>query len=88
MIGVDRHETDNADELSLADRVARLPAGENGLANIAGLPPTVAAAQLMKVNLIGLRTLTEGLVGKPAADAAIVNLASLAGFGCPPPSTR
>ncbi|MEQ8345035.1 MAG: coniferyl-alcohol dehydrogenase [Sneathiellaceae bacterium] len=92
VIGVDRHDTDNADELfladlsdpgAIADLVDRLPAGTNGLANIAGLPPTMAAEQLMKVNLIGLRALTEGLVGKLADGAAIVNLASLAGFGWP-----
>ena len=92
ILGVDRTETDNADELfladlsdpaAIADLVDRLPAGADGLANIAGLPPTVDAEQLMRVNLIGLRALTVGLVDKLADNAAIVNLASLAGIGWP-----
>lgn len=90
VIGVDRHETDNADELFIADLsdpaaiddlADRLPAGAHGLANIAGLPPTAPPDVLLKVNLIGLRRLTDRLVPKLADSAAIVNLASLAGFG-------
>lgn len=92
VIGVDRTETDNADEFfqadlsdprSIAALIKALPAGANGLANIAGLPPTVDAALLIKVNLIGLRALTMGLIPKLATGASIVNLASLAGFGWP-----
>jgi NAD(P)-dependent dehydrogenase (short-subunit alcohol dehydrogenase family) len=92
VIGVDRTETNNADVFfqadlsdpnSIAELVDKLPEGTNGLANIAGLPPTVDAALLMKVNLIGLRMLTKGLIGKLADGASIVNLASLAGFGWP-----
>lgn len=90
VIGVDRNETGNADEFfmadlsqpkSIADLIDRLPEGTNGLANIAGLPPTAPADLLMKVNLVGLRDLTNGLIGKLADGASIVNLASLAGFG-------
>ncbi|MFC3228653.1 coniferyl-alcohol dehydrogenase [Marinibaculum pumilum] len=90
VIGVDRHDTDNADELFLSDLsdpaaiddlATRLPEGADGLANIAGLPPTAAPDLLLKVNLIGLRRLTERLVPKLADGASIVNLASLAGFG-------
>lgn len=90
VIGVDRNETGNADEFfmadlsqpkSIADLIDRLPEGTNGLANIAGLPPTAPADLLMKVNLVGLRDLTIGLIGKLADGASIVNLASLAGFG-------
>lgn len=92
VIGVDRTETDNADAFfqadlsdpgSVAALVKELPKGTNGLANIAGLPPTVDAALLMKVNLVGLRTLTEGLIPDLADGASIVNLASLAGIGWP-----
>ncbi|MEM9011388.1 MAG: coniferyl-alcohol dehydrogenase [Pseudomonadota bacterium] len=58
-----------------------LPDGIDGLANIAGLPPTAPAEKVLQVNLFGLKRLTEGLVPKMRDGAAIVNLASLAGFG-------
>lgn len=92
VIGVDRNQTDIADEFFMADLsdpdsidqlVAALPHGANGLANIAGVPPTAPADIVLKVNLFGLRRLTLGLVGKLANGASIANLASLAGFGWP-----
>lgn len=92
VIGVDRNETDAADEFFQADLgdpasidtlVAALPDGADGLANIAGVPPTVDATTVMKVNLYGLQRLTNGLVSKLADGASIANLASLAGFGWP-----
>jgi len=92
VIGVDRTRTDNGDEFyladltqpdSIADLLESLPDGANGLANIAGVPPTAPADVLMKVNLIGLRDFTNGMIGKLAEGASIVNLASLAGFGWP-----
>ena len=58
-----------------------LPEGIDGLANIAGLPPTAPAEKVLKVNLFGLKRLTLGLIPKLRDGAAIVNLASLAGFG-------
>ena len=63
--------------------VAELPEGIDGLANIAGLPPTRPAAQVLKVNLVGLKYLTLALVPKLADGASVVNLASLAGLGWP-----
>ncbi len=63
--------------------VAALPAGADGLANIAGLPPTRPAEAVLAVNLVGLKYLTTRLVPKLADGAAIVNLASLAGLGWP-----
>lgn len=92
VIGVDRTQTDNADEFyqadlsdpaSIDDLVSRLPAGADGLANIAGVPPTAPAAVVMNVNLYGLQRLTLGLIPKLADNASVVNLASLAGFGWP-----
>ena len=90
VIGVDLNETDNCDQFFQSDLsdptsidavAAALPDGTDGLANIAGLPPTKPADMVMKVNLIGLRHLTERLVPKLADNASIANLASLAGFG-------
>ncbi len=71
---------DLGDRASIDRLVAALPAGINGLANIAGLPPTRPAAQVLRVNLVGLQYLTTQLVPKLADGAAIVNLASLAGL--------
>ena len=73
--------TDLSDERSIDALVAKLPYGIDGLANIAGLPPTRPAAAVVKVNLVGLQRLTLGLVPKMANGASIVNLASLAGLG-------
>lgn len=90
VLGVDRTMThEHVDELYRADLsdpqmirqlVQALPAGVNGIANIAGLPPTAPAELVLKVNLVGLKAFTLGMVPKLADGAAIVNLASLAGF--------
>ena len=91
VIGVDRTMTkEHVDELYRADLsdpdmiealVQALPAGAHGIANIAGLPPTAPAALVLKVNLVGLKAFTLGMIPKLADGASIVNLASLAGFG-------
>jgi NAD(P)-dependent dehydrogenase (short-subunit alcohol dehydrogenase family) len=75
------HRTDLSDPRALKSLVEALPAGIDGLANIAGLPPTAPAGMVIKVNLLGLRRLTETLIPKLADGASIVNLASLSGFG-------
>lgn len=90
VIGVDRNETGNCDEFYQADfsdaasiesLVNILPDGVDGVANIAGLPPTALADLVLKVNMLGLREFTHAIVPKLADGAAIVNLASLAGVG-------
>jgi len=89
VIGVDRNETSNADEfhqVDLSDKssidqlVNDLPTGAQGLANIAGLPPTAPPELVIQVNFLGLKYLTESLIPKLEDGASIVNLASLAGF--------
>ncbi len=72
---------DLADRASIDRLVAALPSGADGLANIAGLPPTRPAEAVVAVNLVGLKYLTVQLVPKLADGASIVNLASLAGLG-------
>ena len=90
VIGVDRNEAVDADSFFQVDMsdptsidalVAGLPEGVNGLANIAGVPPTAPAPVVMKVNLVGLRHLTNALIPKMADAASIVNIASLVGAG-------
>ncbi len=93
VLGVDINRTTQyVDEFYRADLsdgqvvralVEALPKGVHGLANIAGLPPTAPADKVIKVNLVGLKALTEQLVPKMADGASIVNLASLAGMGWP-----
>jgi len=93
VIGVDRNKTEeHIDELYLADMsdkraimalVKALPDGIDGIANIAGLPPTLPADLVIKVNLVGLKFFTESMIAKLNDGASIVNLASLAGIGWP-----
>lgn len=87
VIGVDRKPT-NLDEHFTADLrdpavidelVAGLPHGIDGLANVAGLPPTAPAADVLKVNLKAVQRLTTDLVPKMSDGASIVNLVSSAG---------
>lgn len=77
------YPADLSDRRSIDALVKALPQGIHGLANIAGLPPTAPAEQVLKVNLVGLKYLTESLIPKLADGASIVNLASLAGSGWP-----
>lgn len=76
-------QADLSEQASIDHLIARLPRDIHGLANIAGLPPTRPAAEVLKVNLVGLKYLTTQLVPQLAEGAAIVNLASLAGIGWP-----
>jgi NAD(P)-dependent dehydrogenase (short-subunit alcohol dehydrogenase family) len=81
-------QADLSDKASIDALVAALPAGVHGLANIAGLPPTRPAAEVVAVNLVGLKYLTTRLVPKLADGASIVNLASLAGLGWSQPEAK
>ena len=90
VIGIDRNEPADVDQYIAADlsgavsinsAVDQVPMGIDGLANIAGVPPTLAADTVLRVNTIGLRQLTESLIPKMAKGANIANLASLAGNG-------
>lgn len=93
VIGVDRNMTtehvdelyraDLSDERSIKALINALPNQVDGIANIAGLPPTAPAELVIKVNLVGLKYFTENMIPKLADGASIVNLASLAGFGWP-----
>lgn len=93
VLGVDVNKTDDhVDELYIADisdrrtikaLVQALPTRIDGIANIAGLPPTAPANKVLLVNLVGLKYFTELMIPKLNDGASIVNLASLAGFGWP-----
>ncbi|MDE0129123.1 MAG: coniferyl-alcohol dehydrogenase [Gammaproteobacteria bacterium] len=55
----------------------------DALCNIAGVPPTAPVVDVVTVNFIALRYLTERMIDKLADGARIVNMASLAGVGWP-----
>lgn len=74
-------QVDLSEKASIDQLVAQLPTGIDGLANIAGLPPTKPAPAVVKVNLVGLKYFTTQVIPKLAHGASIVNLASLAGLG-------
>ncbi|MBM3658053.1 MAG: SDR family oxidoreductase [Actinobacteria bacterium] len=73
---------DLADPGSVDRAVAHL-APVDLLANVAGLPQTHDSLDVMRVNFLGLRHLTETLAPRMADHAAIVNVASNAGNGWP-----
>lgn len=92
VIGVDRnapsveldafHQVDLTDETALDALIEELKSVKaDGLANIAGVPPTAPKEVVLTVNLVALKKLTLGLVDSLNDGASIVNLASLAGLG-------
>ena len=76
------HQVDLADRAGLDALIEELRTlRADGLANIAGVPPTASPEAVLTVNLVAPRHLTLGLVDSFADNASIVNLASLAGIG-------
>ncbi|SMX45905.1 coniferyl-alcohol dehydrogenase [Actibacterium lipolyticum] len=76
------HKVDLTDEAALDALIEELkPLNADGLANIAGVPPTAPPEVVLTVNLVALKRLTLGLMDSLADGASIVNLASLAGIG-------
>jgi NAD(P)-dependent dehydrogenase (short-subunit alcohol dehydrogenase family) len=60
---------------------AALPGGLDALCNVAGVSGQTGAAHTLAVNFFGLRALSEALAAKLRQGGAIVNLASIAGYG-------
>lgn len=87
VIGVDRrqmtlshqYQADMGDPSSIDRLVSSLPDGIDGLANIAGVPPTAPPGDVIRVNLKGVQRLTLELIPKLSDGASIVNLVSSAG---------
>lgn len=57
----------------------------DGLACVAGVPGTAPAPTVLAVNVVGTRTLIEGLLGSVTDGGSVVLLASLAGYRSPVP---
>lgn len=78
----EHHHCDISDPDSIDQVVAGLEPGFDGLGNIAGVAGSMGAELVLRVNVYGLRHLTEALLaeGKLNDGASIVNIASLAGM--------
>ena len=91
VVGLDRNEpSDHVDEYihvdltdvaSIEAAVDKIAGSVDGLANIAGLPPTAPVVNVMTVNFLAVRKVTELMIAKLNEGASIVNMASLAGLG-------
>jgi len=91
VIGVDMREpaghhgvfvkADISSKAGVEDLVAQLPPRLDALCNVAGLSGSTGAAATLAVNFYGLRALSEALAPKLREGGAIVNVASIAGFG-------
>ena len=89
VIGVDRNDplitldgfvkADLGDTASIDAAIAALPDSFDGLVNAAGVPGTADKDLVARVNYLGLRHLTEGVVGRLTPGASIVNFASVLG---------
>jgi NAD(P)-dependent dehydrogenase (short-subunit alcohol dehydrogenase family) len=70
---------DLSDPASIDAALSQIEEPISALLNIAGVPGTVGAEKTMRVNLLGLRHLTEALWDRIADNGRIVNVASIAG---------
>ena len=77
------YRVDLSDPRAIDALIDVLPDGIDGLVNNAGLPPTRPAEQLLAINLLTIKHLTNGIAKRLNDNASIVNVASLAGFGWP-----
>jgi len=73
--------TDLRDPGSIDAAAAKIGGKVDALFNCAGLPQTSPALEVMKVNYIGARRLTERLVAAMPPGSAVVSIASTAGLG-------
>lgn len=76
-------QTDLSVRDSVLETVEQLDGEFTGLCNAAGVPGTVPWDAVLRINYLGLRDLTDGLVGKMQPGASIVNIASQAGYQVP-----
>jgi NAD(P)-dependent dehydrogenase (short-subunit alcohol dehydrogenase family) len=76
-------QVDLRDSASIDSAVSRCEAPIDALFNCAGIPPGPPPLDVMKVNFIGTRHFTQGLLPLMKAGSAIVNVASTGGMGWP-----
>lgn len=74
---------DLRDTTSIDHAISAVESPVDALFNCAGIPPGALPLDVMQVNYIGTRELTDGLIPKMQAGSAIVNVASTGGMGWP-----
>jgi NAD(P)-dependent dehydrogenase (short-subunit alcohol dehydrogenase family) len=89
VIGVDRNDplitldgfvkADLGDPASIEEAIGALPDKFDGLVNAAGVPGTAPCDLVARINYLGLRQLTEGIIEQLNPGASIVNFASVLG---------
>ncbi len=92
VVGVDRHDptlsldgfvkADLSEPAAIDAAIARLPARIDALCNIAGVPGTAPVDLVARVNYLGLRHLTLGLLER-LSGGSVVNVSSILGAGWP-----
>lgn len=75
------HLADLADPASIDEAVAAIGGPVDSLFNCAGLPTTAPGQQIVKVNFLGHRHLTEALLPQMAAGSSVGFISSAAGMG-------
>lgn len=75
------HRCDLGDPAAIADVAQELPARFDTLMNCAGVPggTRFGPAEVMRINFLGLRALTEALMERLEPDGSVVHVASVAG---------
>ena len=91
VVGIDRRkpaaplgafiEADLSSKASIDDLVLRLPRRLDALCNVAGVSGNLGAAVTLAINFYGLRALSEAVAPRLREGGAIVNVASIAGYG-------
>jgi NAD(P)-dependent dehydrogenase (short-subunit alcohol dehydrogenase family) len=74
------YQLDLRDEAAIDDLLREVPERVHVLLNCAGLPGTFPAADVLRVNYLGLRYLTEGVIERLSEGGAVVSVASRAGL--------
>jgi NAD(P)-dependent dehydrogenase (short-subunit alcohol dehydrogenase family) len=74
-------KADLASPQSIAEIIETLPTRVDALCNVAGVSGMVGAAKTLAVNFYGLRAISEALAPRLREGGAIVNVASIAGYG-------
>jgi NAD(P)-dependent dehydrogenase (short-subunit alcohol dehydrogenase family) len=91
VIGVDMREparpldafikADIGSAQGVAEIVETLPRRFDALCNVAGVSGMIGAAKTLAINFYGLRELTEAVAPRLREGGAVVNVASIAGYG-------
>ena len=72
---------DLRDAASISDLLGRIGSGWDMLAHVAGIPGTAPAGDVLKVNYLGMRLMTEGMLPLLREGGSVVAVASTAALG-------